>query len=221
MFESPLWQAFLTGQSIAFVATVEDLRSSGILHQLMTKNTSAVLNFECTSYWDGTYEDLDSPQHVDSFVVKASPAQSAFRIFRNGAKIAYRGPRVEDGTLVPTAKLDPGLSWPHILLDFDKIPEVWGAPHRAAARNSYPRCFEIADERYIRVVSYADSDFRAGGVWHETVIDSKFSIAVLVARHVGQEIDGIWTLTSVEEFGEDKGASTRSMKYEWDLSSLG
>lgn len=142
-FESLLWNLFRSGQSVRSVRVVDDLFSTGLLKSLMTKNMSSEVKFECKADWDGTYAELGLFQEEETFVVQAHPAQSVFHIFRDGAELAWIGPQVQNNSIVYSSITAPGITWPHILLEFDKIPDVWGVARRDARRNSYPRFLNL------------------------------------------------------------------------------
>lgn len=221
MFDSFLWDDFCKCQGVTSIKEDIDPVSSGILADLMTKNTSAEVNFDCIFYSNGTWDEQGAFQTFDVFHVDAHPAHSAFSIFQSGIKDIHFGPLLRDGSLLAESRHIPGSASPQILLDFEHFPGFWGSSFNSwyfsAESVQYPRSFSFADKRYIRVISYSEEELHAHQLWHEVVIDTEFSIAVLYARHVQGGIDNVWTMLRFEERDSRRKPENKSVEYRWSF----
>ncbi|MGO2864544.1 MAG: hypothetical protein ACTICG_03750 [Corynebacterium casei] len=221
MFDSFLWDDFCKCQGVTSIKEDIDPVSSGILAKLMTKNTSAEATFDCIFYSDGTWDEQGAFQTFDVFHVDAHPAHSAFSTVHNGSKLLNFGPLMRDGGLIAEPRHIPGSASPQILLDFEHFPYFWGSSFSSsnfsAESVQYPHAFSLADSRYIRVISYSEEELHAHQLWHEVVIDTEFSIAVLYARHVQGGIDSVWTMLRFEHNGSPQGFQDKSMQYLWSF----
>lgn len=128
MFDSFLWDDFCKCQGATSIKKDIDPVSSGILAKLMTKNTSAEATFACIFYSDGTWDEQVAFHSFARFHVDAYPAQSGFQVYRDGTKIEHFGPLIKNNGLIPTSRSKPGMTWPHILLDFEGLPGFGEAP---------------------------------------------------------------------------------------------
>jgi len=128
MFDSFLWDDFCKCQGVTSIKEDIDPVSSGILAELMTKNTSAEATF-------------------DVFHVDAHPAHSAFSTVRNGLKLLNFGPLMRDGGLLAEPRHIPGSASPQILLDFEGLPGFWGSSFSSsnfsAESVQYPHAFPL------------------------------------------------------------------------------
>ena len=217
MFNSMLWDNFCQCQEVSSVKEDINPITSGVLADLMTKNTSAEVSFDCMYYSDGTRDEQGPFQTSSAIHVDAFPAQSVFNIYQQEIVDLHFGPTVRDNKLVATSRQNPGGRSPQVLLDFDKMPEFWGKTCHFPIGEHYPRAFSRADGRYIRVISYAEEELFADKIWKEMVIDAKFSVAVLSARHVRGETDDVWTMLRFEERDDQRTPETQSMEYRWSF----
>jgi hypothetical protein len=54
-------------------------------------------------------------------------------------------------------------------------------------------------------------------MWKEAVIDTEFSMAVLLARHWGSNIDSVWISLHVEELSDWRAPESKTIDYFWDF----
>ena len=54
-------------------------------------------------------------------------------------------------------------------------------------------------------------------MWKEAVIDTEFSMAVLLARHYGSDIDGVWTMLHIDERHDLRKPEHKIANYRWSF----
>lgn len=220
--DSPLWNDFCENQELTQFEEVTDLCSSGVLNSLMTHNTSTEIIFDCMNYPDGTTDEQGPFTNYTTYRVHSYPAQSEHIYFRDGEEIDHIGPEVRNNQLIHRAQLTSGCGWPTVLLYFQGYPEFWGERHQVPPYAHYPRSFTRAGKplergRYIRVVSYSEEEMLKYCMWKEAVIDTEFSMAVLLARHYGSDIDDVWTMLHIDERHDLRKPEHKIANYRWSF----
>lgn len=219
---SAWWNEFCENQGLTAFEEITDLCSSGVLKSLMTHNTSTEVTFDCMKYRGGTTDEHGPFTDYTAYRVHSYPAQSEHIYFRDGEKIDHTGPEVRNNQLIYRAQLTSGSGWPTALLYYQGYPEFWGSSRKVPPRAHYPRSFtragkQLEEGRYIRVVSYSDEEMLKHKMWKEAVIDTEFSMAVLLARHFGSDIDGVWTMLHVDERNDCRRPEHKTMDYHWSF----
>lgn len=219
---SILWDNFCENQNLTEFEEVSDLSSSGVLASLIKHNSAREVSYDCIHYPGGTTDKHGAFTDYTTYHVDAFPAQSEMITFCNGEKINYLGPEVRNNQIIHRAAPPSSTGWPRILLDYKGYPEFWGDTLKKPPRLHYPRSITLARkpfdfEHYIRVVSYSDTEMSEHQMWKEAVIDTEFSMAVLLARHWGSNIDDVWISLHVEERSDWRAPESKTIDYCWDF----
>ena len=208
MFYSPFWDDFCTSQEISSFHEYADPLREGVLRTLLTRNTSSIVAFDCVY--------TDPPDHpAERFHVEAHPGQSDYSIYLNGVFLRHLGPMVEDDRIVPVRFLTPGPGDPHSLLLPDSFPEFWGESWNDQRSYFYPRSFTVAQDRYLRIISYSDDDFVRIGRWHEMVIDTQFHVVILYAGHFDEGHYHVWRMTRLKQIDNIRYGQVLEETYKW------
>ena len=216
-----LWDDFCENQGVIECEEIVDLCSSGVLKQLMTHNLTRNVSYDCIYYPDGT-ADEDGP-FIDytTYHVDAYPAQSELITFRNGMEISHDGPDACNNQLIHRGAPPSGAGGPSVFLYYNRYPEFWGNTFKNPPWLHYTRSITRASkagfEHYIRVVSYSDDEMKRHQMWKEIIIDTEISMAVLFARHIGSDVDNVWTMVHLEERNDWRQPELKTFDYHWSI----
>lgn len=54
-------------------------------------------------------------------------------------------------------------------------------------------------------------------MWKEVIIDTEISMAVLFARHIGSDVDSVWTMVHLEERNDWRQPELKTFDYHWSF----
>ena len=197
-----LWDGFCQEYGIRNVDTVTDIAGTGILFSLMTvgRVDSDELQYEA----DWFSSEGDAPSRYSVHLI---PSRSLWTVMVDG--IIYHdtlGEFIQSQRLTSERRPSTGLMSPLSLVYFEGFPETWGGSYRFqkpfedGGEESYPRHFEVADRRYLRVISYAGGSQDSAEEVFEIVIDMSVPIVYYKCRHLDECIDSLWKLRFVKLF---------------------
>ena len=194
-----LWEGFCQEYGIRSTETIKDIAGTGVLSFLMTVGRVDSDELQYEADWFSTEGDVPSRSSVHLI-----PSRSLWTVIVDG--VIYHdtlGEFVESQKLTSDRRPSTGLGSPLSLVYFEGFPETWGGSHffqkpfEDGGNTSYPRHFEVADERYLRVISYAGDSKDSAEEVFEIVIDMTIPIVYYKCRHIEECIDSIWKLRSV------------------------